>query len=38
MTFPSKYEPKKKNLTDKTDVINNPTISNNNKDNEIDLE
>ena len=36
MTFPSRYEPKKKNLTDKTDVINNPTVSNNNKDNEID--
>ena len=36
MTFPSKYESKKKNLTDKTDVINNPTVSNNNKDNEID--
>ncbi len=36
MTFPSRYEPKKKNLTDKTDVTNNPTISNNNKDNEID--
>lgn len=36
MTFPSRYEPKKKNLTDNTDVINNPTISNNNKDNEID--
>ena len=36
MTFPSRYEPKKRNLTDKTDVINNPTISNNNKDNEID--
>jgi hypothetical protein len=36
MTFPSRYEPKKKNLTDKSDVINNQTISNNNKDNEID--
>ena len=36
MTIPSRYEPKKKNLNDKTDVINNPKISNNNKDNEID--
>ena len=35
MTIPSRYEPKKKNLDDKTDVINNPNISNN-KDNEID--
>jgi hypothetical protein len=35
MTIPSRYEPKKKNLNDKTDVINNPNISNN-KDNEID--
>ncbi|MGZ5550397.1 MAG: hypothetical protein ACXW07_06440 [Nitrososphaeraceae archaeon] len=35
MTFPSRYEPKKKNPTDKTDVINNPTVSKNNKDNEI---
>jgi hypothetical protein len=35
MTIPSRYEPKKKNLNDKTDVINNPNISNN-KDYEID--